>query len=332
MATNYRLFGAEMSPYSVKVRSYLRYKGIPHDWIPRNAASQVEYEKYAKLPIVPLVVTPDGLGIQDSTPIMEQLEALQPEPSIHPSDPVTRFMSHLLEEFGDEWGNKWMFHYRWARNVDQRCAAGRIARMRDPDASEEAHEKLAASVRERMVGRGWLVGSNEITGPQIETSFTDTLRLLDAHLAGRLYLFGLRPAFADFGLWAQIYEAWKDPTAGALIEGRASNLLGWVQRMLFPNAQGDFEPWVQIEPTLMPFLQSQVGGLFLPWTLANEKAITEQKDEFSVTLAGSSWTQKPQKYQTKSLAALRDKYRAVADRQPLDMVLDRVGHAAALRT
>jgi hypothetical protein len=40
MAGGYRIFGAEMSPYSVKVRSYSRYKGIPHRWILRNAASQ----------------------------------------------------------------------------------------------------------------------------------------------------------------------------------------------------------------------------------------------------------------------------------------------------
>src|SRR5207245_829806 len=108
-----------MSPYSVKVRSYFRYKGIPHQWILRNAASQAEYEKHAKMPIIPLVVTPDGTGVQDSTPIIDQLEKLHPEPSIHPADPVARFISALIEEFGDEWGNKWMFHYRWARDVDR---------------------------------------------------------------------------------------------------------------------------------------------------------------------------------------------------------------------
>jgi len=45
MADGYRIIGAEMSPYSVKVRSYFRYKGIPHQWILRNAASQAEYER-----------------------------------------------------------------------------------------------------------------------------------------------------------------------------------------------------------------------------------------------------------------------------------------------
>ena len=102
MADVYRIIGAEMSPYSVKVRSYFRYKGIPHQWVLRNAASQAEFEKYAKMPIIPLVVTPDGTGIQDSTPIIDRIEKLHPEPSIHPDDPVANFVSSLIEEFGDE--------------------------------------------------------------------------------------------------------------------------------------------------------------------------------------------------------------------------------------
>ena len=114
MADGYRIFGAEMSPYSVKIRSYFRYKAIPHQWILRNAGSQAEYEKYAKMPIIPLVVTPEDVGIQDSTPIIDQMEKLYPEPSIYPDEPVARFITALIEEFGDEWGNKWMFHYRWA--------------------------------------------------------------------------------------------------------------------------------------------------------------------------------------------------------------------------
>src|SRR3954468_16732239 len=44
MADGYRIIGAEMSPYSVKLRSYFRYKGIPHQWVLRNAASQAEFE------------------------------------------------------------------------------------------------------------------------------------------------------------------------------------------------------------------------------------------------------------------------------------------------
>ena len=174
----YRIFGAEMSPYSVKVRSYFRYKAIPHQWILRNAQSQAEYTKYAKLPIVPLVVTPQGVGIQDSTPILDQMEKLFPQPSIHPEDGVARFISVLIEEFADEWGNKWMFHYRWTRDVDQIASAGRIARMQAPAMSEPEHTGFAGKIRARMADRVWFVGSNAGTAPQIEGGFADMLLLL----------------------------------------------------------------------------------------------------------------------------------------------------------
>src|SRR5437764_10356731 len=150
MADNYRIIGAEMSPYSVKVRSYFRYRAIPHQWILRSAASQAEFEKYARMPIIPLVVTPEGTGIQDSTPIIEAMEKLHPVPSIHPGDPVAGFISALIEEFGDEWGNKWMFHYRWAREVDQISSAGRLARMRAPNARAEQREEFSATLAEKV--------------------------------------------------------------------------------------------------------------------------------------------------------------------------------------
>src|SRR6266853_1055064 len=315
MANGYRIIGAEMSPYSVKVRSYFRYKAIPHQWILRNAASQAEYEKHARMPIIPLVVTPEGIGIQDSTPIIDQMEKLYLEPSIHPDDPVARFISALVEEFGDEWGNKWMFHYRWAREVDQISSAGRIARMRGPDASEDKHATFAGQIRARMVDRVWFVGSNEATAPQIEAGFLDMLGMLDNHLASRPYLFGGRPAFGDFGLWGQIYQMWRDPTAGALIEGSAPHVLDWVHRMLWPKAEGAFEGLSTLEPTLMPILTKQVGKQFWPWTLANETALREGKEEFSVTLGGKVWTQKPQKYHARSLGMLRAKYAEVADKR-----------------
>ncbi|WKA28113.1 glutathione S-transferase family protein [Bradyrhizobium roseum] len=332
MADGYRIIGAEMSPYSVKVRSYFRYKAIPHQWVLRNAASQAEFEKYAKMPIIPLVVTPAGTGIQDSTPIIDQVEKLHPEPPIHPAEPVTQFISALIEEFGDEWGNKWMFHYRWARDVDQISSAGRIARMRAPTASEQEHELFARQVRERMVDRVWFVGSSAVTAPQIEAGFQEMLGLLDAHLATRPYLFGGRPALGDFGLWGQFYEMWTDPTAGALISGGAPHVLDWIHRMLWPRAEGACETWTALAPTLMPILTRQVGRQFWPWTLANERALAEAKEEFSVALGEKVWTQKPQKYHARSLGMLRAKYAAIADKRDLDMILAAAGCLAGLRT
>jgi glutathione S-transferase len=331
MADGYRIIGAEMSPYSVKVRSYFRYKAIPHQWMLRNAASQAEFEKHAKMPIIPLVVTPEGTGIQDSTPIIDRIEKLYPEPSIHPDDTVARFISALIEEFGDEWGNKWMFHYRWARDVDQISSAGRIARMRDPGANDDKHAAFTEQVRARMVDRVWFVGSNTDNAPRIEAGFIEMLALLDKHLATRPYLFGGRPAFGDFGLWGQFYEMWTDPTAGALISGGAPHVLDWIHRMLWPRDEGPFEAWPTLGRTMMPILKQQVGRLFMPWTSANEKAVADGKEEFSVTLDDHVWTQKPQKYHVRSLGMLRARYAAVPDKPALDPVLDAAGCLAGLR-
>ncbi len=327
----FRIYGSEMSPYSVKVRAYFRYKGLPHQWLIRNAANQADYQKHAKIPLIPLVVTPDEQGMQDSTPIIERVESLHREPSIHPDDPVAAFVSVLLEEFGDEWGNKWMFHYRWARDVDQLSAAGRIARQMNPRGSDAEHAAATQQIRSRMVDRVWFVGSNEMTAPQIEASFEAAIDLLDTHLRAHPYLFGARPAFGDFGVWGQLYCAWTDPTAGALIEARAPALLAWIQRMLWPRAEGEFAAWQALAPTLMPVLETCVGRLFLPWSVANANAIASASESFDVTLDGRLWTQKPQKYHARSLASLREKY-ATAANPAIDAVLDRAGCLGALKT
>jgi len=324
MSGKYRIFGSEMSPYSVKVRSLFRYKGIAHEWVVRGPANQAEFAKHAKLPLIPLVVTPDEKGLQDSTPILEAIEEKFPQPSIHPSEPTLAFISALLEEWGDEWGNKWMFHLRWARPVDQDSAAERIARDMTGGASGDALARAAAAVKGRMVERVWFVGSNAETAPQIERSFLDTLALLDAHFASRPYLLGARPGFADFGVWGQLYECFTDPTASEWMRTRAPRVVKYVERMLDPRAHGAFESWESLAPTLEPLLAQQVGALFLPWSEANARAIAESSEEFTVELASGKWRQKPQKYHARSLAALKARY-AGAKSAGLDAVLERTG-------
>ena len=323
----YRIFGAEVSPYSVKVRSYFRYKGLEHEWIVRSQARMEEFQKHAKLPLIPLVVTPEGEGIQDSTPIVERTEAAHPEPSIHPDDPTLAFLSALIEELGDEWGNKWMFHYRWRDEADQQSAARRIARTMLPDADDATVDGAAQGIVKRMVGRVWFVGSSPQTAPRIEASFAQAMEQLEAHLRGRDYLFGARPSFGDFGLWGQVYNAWTDPTPGALLRERAPAVCAWVARVLAPKAGGSngWEPASALLPTLEPFLASQAGALFLPWSDANAKAIAAGDEEFTVELEGKPWTQKPQKYHARSLAALRERYAKASPNPELDAVLERTG-------
>lgn len=320
----YRIFGSEMSPYSVKVRSYARYKGIPHEWIPRTMASEVAYRKYARLPIVPTVATPEDEGLQDSTPIMETLDARFPEPSIHPTDPALAFLSALIEEFGDEWGNKLMFHHRWFAQVDQLASAQTLARLAQPYGDEAEVAQWAAMILQRMSTRGHFVGSSPANAPLITGYYFELLDLLEAHLQDRKYLFGGRPAFADFGLGGQMYECSVDPTCGAGMRARGPAVLDWCHRMMEPREDGPFETWESLAPTLKPLL-AYVGRYFLPWTAANARALEAGEPEFTVDLPGGAYSQPPQKYHARSLGVLRARYAAVADDAALKAILDEAG-------
>jgi glutathione S-transferase len=324
MAEVYRIFGSEMSPYSVKVRSYFRFKGVPHRWIPRNAANDEEYRRFARLPIVPTVATPENEGQQDSTPILERAEARFPEPSMHPLDPALNFLSALVEEFGDEWGNKLMFHHRWYADVDQAASAQTLARLSLPNGAAEQVAERTRMVRERMTGRGHFVGSSDANAPLITGYYLELLDILEAHLAARKYLFGARPAFGDFGLSAQLYECSVDPTCGGMIRARGPAVLDWCHRMLEPRLDGEFEGWGSLKPTLAPLL-AYIGHYFLPWSAANAAALAAGEAEFTVELAGQPYVQPPQKYHAKSLAALRERYAPLAGDAGLTAILAEAG-------
>ena len=323
MTAPYRIFGNEMSPYSVKVRAWFRYKGVPHFWLQRSQHRE-EFEARARLPLIPLVIAPDDRAIQDSTPIIEALEAEYPEPSIHPDDPALRFLSALIEEYGDEWGNKLMFHHRWYSEVDRRATALVLARSFLPDGDAAAVESLADQVRERMVGRVHFTGSSPENAPLISRYLDDLLAILESHLESRKYLFGARPAFADFGLAPQLYEAALDPTAAGIIRARAPKTLAWSYRVLEPHNEGPFERWDSLKETLTPLL-ANAGAFFLPWSRANSDALEAGDERFSVDLPGGAYVQAPQKYHARSLVALRQKYSAAADAPGLDAILAETG-------
>lgn len=329
MDRGYRLFGNELSPYSVKVRSYLRFKGIAHEWIVRNAATEEEFSRHAKLPLIPLLLTPEGEALQDSTPILESMEARYPEPSIVPDDASLAFLSALLEEYADEWLNKPMFHYRWYYEADAQSAAERLAASIMPDTDPTIATSL---IQRRMVERLRFVGSSPETKETIEDSYQRLISLLERHLATRSYVFGERPSLADFGLFGQLLQCLSDPTPGKLLRQSAPRVQSWIARMLNPSVQGSFEPWDSLALTLEAILREEVGQVFVPWTLANENALRAGKDELEVQIRGRVFRQTPQKYHAKSLAALRQKYSKVAHLPHLRTILEATNCMAAFES
>src|SRR5690348_14559955 len=112
-----RLYGAEISYFTGKVRAYLRWKGLPFDEFSADATVYREIiVPRVGFAVIPVVVTPDGETLQDSTDIIDALELRHGEPFVHPSSPVQRLVAALLELYGDEWLVIPAMHYRWHHN------------------------------------------------------------------------------------------------------------------------------------------------------------------------------------------------------------------------
>jgi glutathione S-transferase len=328
MTAPFRLYGAELSPYSLKVRSYLRFKGLEFQWLTRSNARQEEFVRYAKLPLIPVLVDADETAMQDSTPIIEALEREYPDPSITPGDASLALVSALLEDYADEWLNKAMFHYRWSYPQDQESASRRIVAMIFDGAP--APEDAEQGVRSRMVARLHHVGSSPETAPVIEASFARVLLLLEALLGEKPYLFGGAPSLADFGLAGQFAQLLSDPTPSAMIMRQAPMLTAWAKRMDNPRVEGAFVSLSEVRDALAALLREEVASAYLVWLSANATAVTADAPAVSVEIGGAPFTQKPQRYAAKAFAELRRK-RGQVSNDALSALLEESGCDAFLK-
>lgn len=316
----YQLIGSEASTYSVKVRSYLTCKDLPFSWMTRHEAKKL-FEQHARLPRLPLLVTPDGAGIHYSTAIIQHVEEAHPAPAAQPEDPTSRFMCALLEEFADEWASRWVEHYRWAREADSAAFAKRLAELASPTATDSA---LAEQIREQMLAPAWYQAPSPAQAKVMESSFKDSLDLLELHLKQHAYLFGARPSIADFALGAQLAAAHQGPTPGDIIEMQAPHTVAWLGRLEQLDgvaADTDYLPWANLADTLGPLIRDQVGGLFLPWSVANARALANATRSFTAQLRAESWSQPTQRYAAASYQELRERYQQTPDHDSLNDAL-----------
>ena len=171
MNEKYLIYGSELSPYSVKVRAYFRYKEIEHEWIERNLKTQKAFSKLAKIQIVPLVHCPNGEVLQDSTPIILKMEEGFKNKRVIPESATLSFLSRLIEEYADEWAVKHMCHYRWHYEENLHAASKRFAKLFVPKTIQKIFwlgpfilNKASNVFKSRMSKRLWVIGSNEVTG------------------------------------------------------------------------------------------------------------------------------------------------------------------------
>ncbi|MBX3500674.1 MAG: glutathione S-transferase N-terminal domain-containing protein [Alphaproteobacteria bacterium] len=320
----YVLYGFNPSPYSVKMRAILRYRRIPFIW---KATGNPRDEAVAAglPPVIPVLRFPDGRMMNDSTPLAYALERERVERSIVPDDPMLAYLSDLLEDFGDEWLTKMMFHFRWYYAADRDFAQTWIITSRDPVMPDDARRAGMKTFNDRQVGRMALVGCTEQNRPIIEDSYRFVLDALDRHVRAIPFLFGSRPSLADFGLYGQLQILSVDPTPMAEMRARAADVYCWLLRL--DDASGVEGEWLDgrapLPETLLGLLR-HCGETYLPFLSANMRALREEAAELELDILGRRYSQAPFRYQGKCYDALRKKLAALPRevRVRLDPVLE----------
>ena len=317
----YRLFGAETSPYSLKVRAFLRYKDIAFEWIIRSRETEADFRSLARLATVPLLVSPDRPVSQDSTRMLFALESAHPEPSATPEDPALAALSLILEDYGDEWLNKCMFQQRWSTKPDRDQAALRALVQLSGGKRPRAWKAPSVQIAERMASRLPLVGASPENRSTLEASWRRLAQHLNTHLKEHLFLFGGRPAFADFSLAAQLQQMLLDPTPNEWLKDRTPFVVAWCEHMEDPKAGGPFASLSELAPTLEPIFAHEVGKTYLPWATANAAAARVGSGHFSVTLQDGAFEQSTQKHAANAFAAVRRHVDTALESRALQVIL-----------
>jgi glutathione S-transferase len=340
-STPLKLVGAYGSPYSRKMRAVLRYRRIPFRWIRRGAPEDVGVPP-VPVALIPVLVFPGAEGAPDeamidSTPQIRRLETLYAERGVVPRDPALAYLDALIEDYGDEWLTKAMFHYRWSYAPDIEKASRVLPLERQIGLCGESFEQAARAFAERQIGRLGVVGSNETTQPVIEESYRRLLRLLDAHLQQAPFLMGGRPGAGDFGLQGQLSQlALFDPTSVEVAEREAPRVIAWLTQLedlsWLEPVDDDWLPRSAAADLLRPLL-AEIGRVYAPFLLANAAAVERGAAQVECQIDGRTWTQAPFGYQAKCLRWLREGRSELgpADRAFVDDVLAGTGCEALLK-
>ena len=275
LSARYTLWGGALSLYSGKVRSYLIKKGLPYrEFYAAHPDFQTRIRSIVRLGVTPVLETPQGEVLQDSTEIIAFLERRLPERAMIPSTPVQRIVAMVLDAYGTEHLLLPAMHFRWSEPYRSQqinflqAEFGRVSYIgTDREARRVAGEKM-------MVYFGSMLrnlGGTADTAPAIEAVYFELLELLDIHFQHVPYLLGGHPSIADFGFMAPLFaHLGRDPVPAQLMALRAPNVMRWVERMNlaviedaeFPGCAPAFPADDAIPPTLLPIL----AMLFRDWT------------------------------------------------------------------
>lgn len=261
----YRHYGWECSYYTVKSRACLRYKPAPaEEVVPDRRCLQKFIHGRVGRAVMPILVTPDDRTIQDTSLIIDHLEAEFPEPAVIPATPCQRLFSYIMETFCDEWLLIPAMHYRWNFPAwNRRYILHEFGSSLLPGWPPILQRLAGRQVARKMSGYLPRLGITPATEDAIQRWTIRLLDVLERHFSRSEFLLGKRPSLGDFALFGPLYaHLYRDPYPGRLVRERES-LTRWILQMQWPQASGNgFYAGDRVPDTLDPLVHMFFDEVF----------------------------------------------------------------------
>jgi len=258
----YIFHGADVSYFSGKVRPAFAHKSL---WMREVMPDILEIKRRTGLHFFPVVETPDGDMWQDTSNILDRLEAAHPSPPLIPSTPVQRIVAYLIELYGDEMGILPAMHYRWSFEES-------IAKVGIDFSTPVGDEGGGAKFAQRMKGTLPMLGITTESIPAIEAHTRELLDHLSAHFRAHSYLLGDSMSLADCGLMGPFYgHLYRDAVPERLLYQTAFHVCAWIERTNRPPL--DQAGWLEddaLAETLRPVLRTMADAV--PMVVASIEA------------------------------------------------------------
>ena len=323
------IVGNPASPYTRKMLALMRYRRIPYavEWgDPRALIKKMGLEEPKPILLPVLVFNIDGKNraITDSTPIIRHLENEFSVRRVIPSDPKLNFLNYVLEDFGDEWVTKYMFHYRWHFEDDIEKAGTVLPLMHDVSLENKSHLEFKKYFSELQTSRLWVVGSNNKTAPIIEESYKRFLNQLETCLSINPFLFGKRPSSSDYAIYGQLTQLIGfDPTSSAIAHNISPRAISWIDQMEdLSGLNVHEEDWITFEQAErnLSNLFEEIGKVYVPALLANSNAINQNEKTWTANIDGAEWNQKSFPYQAKCLQWINNEFEVLGNDDQEDIL------------
>ncbi|MCZ6619913.1 MAG: glutathione S-transferase family protein [Gammaproteobacteria bacterium] len=277
MTRAYTLYGGELSYFTRKLEAAMIFYDAEFNIQSKTPDNAAEIEQRSGTHQVPVLLTPENWMIADTTPLLMMLDGRFPDRRMFPTGALG-VLTHIVEEYFDEWIARTMVHYRWHYPQSAEFASLRMAK---------GNTEAAARVR------AWGPRACRATGTdskhqqqRAEAEYLRILQALERQLGETPYTLGSRPTAVDCivlgGLRAHTHM---DPDPKRVTSG-FPRVVAWCEGAADTwDGGGELAPF-EGPTSFARFVLEEMVGTYQPYALANREAREAGSKAFHVEIYG----------------------------------------------